>query len=529
MTQTLPPPSPPSAHPPELLCLPRWGTPRTLSRPTLGPKVAEAAKLLGFTLMPWQQYVVDVALELDPVTGLPVYREVGLTVSRQCGKTALVLSLMVHRALGFGLSRRQNIIYTAQTRNDAVKKIEDDHLPILEASKVKNLFRKRMKNGSEAILWKNRSKIGVTSSTEKAGHGETLDLGIIDEAFAHVDDRLEQAMKPAMLTRADAQLWWMSTAGKRTSTYLLGKVETGRALVAAGVTEGIAYFEWSADPAAAPDDPATWRSCMPALGYTITEAAVAADQKSMKPAEFRRACLNIADTESLPGWQAIAEQPWTAAADDTSTPADPVAFAVDVSPDQAWASIAVAGHRADGQRQQPCRLHAPTYTNGCTDCVSYRLRHVELVAHDRGTAWVVPWLVERVAKWRPCAIAVDAAGQAGTLIADMEQALAQAGLTVTIAKPTVREAAQAAGQFYNGICGAKVQDRTIRYRPHPALTSAVAGALKRPLGEAWAWARQGVSVDITPLVASSLALWGHATNVNKPVEGPQVLVGALAV
>ena len=39
----------------------------------------------------------------------------------------------------------------------------------------------------------------------------------------------------------------------------------------------------------------------------------------------------------------------------------------------------------------------------------------------------------------------------------------------------------------------------------PALDAAVAGAATQPLGDAWAWARKGLSTDITPLVAVSLA------------------------
>ena len=52
-----------------LHCLPRWGTPRRLERASLGPRVAEVAAKLGTPLMPWQQYVADVALEVDPKTG----------------------------------------------------------------------------------------------------------------------------------------------------------------------------------------------------------------------------------------------------------------------------------------------------------------------------------------------------------------------------------------------------------------------------------------------------------------------------
>jgi hypothetical protein len=53
-----------------------------------------------------------------------------------------------------------------------------------------------------------------------------------------------------------------------------------------------------------------------------------------------------------------------------------------------------------------------------------------------------------------------------------------------------------------------------RHVPRPALDAAVAGSAKRPLGDSWAWARRGISVDICPLVAASLARWGHATRAH---------------
>src|SRR5690606_39326101 len=79
--------SPRSAE--SLICPPRWATPRSPDRPTLGPRVAEVAAQLGTPLMPWQQYVVDVALELDPETGQLAYREVVLTVPRDRKSTRL--------------------------------------------------------------------------------------------------------------------------------------------------------------------------------------------------------------------------------------------------------------------------------------------------------------------------------------------------------------------------------------------------------------------------------------------------------
>jgi hypothetical protein len=54
------------------------------------------------------------------------------------------------------------------------------------------------------------------------------------------------------------------------------------------------------------------------------------------------------------------------------------------------------------------------------------------------------------------------------------------------------------------------------------LDAAIAGAAKRPLGDSWAWARRGLSVDISPLVAVSLARWGHATRAHLHNREPSI-------
>jgi hypothetical protein len=59
-----------------LTCSPRWATPRVPARRTLGGAATKIARELGQPLMPWQQQVFDVALELDERTGRLVYREV---------------------------------------------------------------------------------------------------------------------------------------------------------------------------------------------------------------------------------------------------------------------------------------------------------------------------------------------------------------------------------------------------------------------------------------------------------------------
>jgi len=432
--------------------------------------------------MPWQRHVADVALEVDPATGRLAYREVVLTVPRQSGKTTLILAAAVQRALGFG--GRQNIVYTAQTRLDARKKWEDEHLPVLKASSFESLFRARKTTGNEAFVWRNGSSHGLVSATKKSGHGPTLDLAFLDEAFAHEDDRLEQAFRPAMITRPEPQLWVVSTAGTLASTYLRGKVTAGRGRIEAGSATTSAYFEWSAPEDSDPLDRAVWWGCMPALGHTITEAAIQTELDAMLQEHgpdglrlFRRAYLNQWADEFAQQWLVVPKSAWSARAGAAGAPDSPVAFALAVAwPDAEFGSIAVVGRR-NGEML------------------------VQVVEHRPGTAWMVDRAVELQAAHQPCAFVIDPGGPAGRLIADLEAA------GVELVQPSSREVAQAAGQFYTGVMG---DEPFIRHYDQPELSGALAAVQKRPLGDAWTWARKGLA-DISPLEAVTLAAWGHAT------------------
>jgi hypothetical protein len=469
-------------------CPPRFTTSRSPERPTLGGRVGEIAAMLGTPLMPWQQHVADVALEVDPASGRLVYREVVLTVPRQSGKTTLMLAVMVHRALGFG--RRQRIIYTAQSRLKARQKWEDEHVVVLEASPLRSLFTVRRQIGQEAIRWRNGSLHGLEAPSDDAAHGDVLDLGAIDEAFAQEDGRVEQGMKPAMITRTSPQLWIFSTAGTHKSVYLREKVEAGRLAAEAGINSGVGYFEWSALADADPGDPATWYGCMPALGRTAREEAVRADFQSMKLSEFRRAYLNQWPDEAPDEWMVIGRDAWTALADPRSdvAPGAKVAFAADITPDRTAGSVAVAGRRADG------------------------LLHVQTAVDAKsGTSWMAPELIRLAGQYQPCAVVVDGAGEAGSLIAPLEAA------GVEVVKPTLREATQACGQFYEMV----TDSRALRHHDEPVLNAALAGARQRAISDAWLWARKGLSVDISPLVAVTLACWGLATRGHLDESPPE--------
>jgi phage terminase large subunit-like protein len=286
---------------------PRFATPATPGRANLAAGIAATARILGFELMPWQTMVNQVATETSD--GRPVYRQVVIEVPRQQGKSVNLLSLMVSTAL-----RRPGtqITYSAQTRLDAKHRLLDVWLPIIKRSKLRSLVTPRRGSGSEALLFANGSMIGLLSGTEVSGHGDSVALGVVDEAWSQTDDRIEQALRPAMMTRRDGQLWIVSTAGKESSSYFRGKVQDGRARAELGVTDTACYFGWSAADDADPAAESTWAACMPALAHTVDVATVRADFETMPLPEFRRAYLCQWPEVAKPGWALISEAQWDA-------------------------------------------------------------------------------------------------------------------------------------------------------------------------------------------------------------------------
>jgi hypothetical protein len=441
--------------------------------------------MLGKPFMPHQQYAADVLGEIIPETGRLAYSEGGVTIPRQEGKSTFIEAKATHRCSATGFyGGRQNVLYTAQTRQKARKKWEEGFLADLKASAA---FRGRvdpsLANGNEHIRFPDGSSFGIEAVTEKAGHGDVVDEAYIDEAFAHQDWRLEQAFRPAMITRVNKLLMWISTAGwLDASPYLEAKVEAGRRAVAEDRRSGLAYFEWSAPADADPGDEAVWWQCMPALGRTISIEAIRAEyQKALDEAklnEFRRAFLNQWVPKAAPDvWSVIPEAAWTALADPDSQPAGPLAFAVAVDGREGRrGSIGVAGRRADG------------------------LLHAELADYQPGTSWIVPRLAEMHRK-HGGTVVVDAAGYEGSLI----QPLEAAGVPVT--KPAARDVAAGFGQF----CDAVTDSKSLRHLGQAPLDAALAGAAVRDVGDAGrTWGRRAAAGDISPVVAVTLAVWAAA-------------------
>lgn len=451
--------------------------------------------------MPWQQYVADVALEVDD-DGRLVYDQVVLTVPRQSGKTTLLLPVLVHRSIadfpGGNLDvgpQKQTVAYTAQTRNDARKKWMKEFIPLLERSPFRHQFHKRLTNGSEGFDWANGSTFDLVATMEKSGHGDTLDLGLIDEAFAQIDARIEQAMEPATATRQCPQLWVVSTAGESPakSPYLWGKVEAGRELC--GEPEsGTAYFEWSVADDEDVDDLEVVAARHPAVGYTLTVDKLRRAREKYEAdanlAGYYRAYCNRWGSAALLREVKIPPEKWAQTIVSELVPVEPgnLALAFDITRDGKFASIAVGV----GDIRDP---------------------YVELIEHQQGAGWLPSRLVELVKKWRPYVVGCNGAGPAMAMVPSVLAAFREEGIELEIEQVQARDYKAACGGFYADIVEEAVdangvamgRSRLRRPAGQPALDAAAADATERPLGDAWAWDLRNATVPISPLVAVTVA------------------------
>ena len=466
----------------------------------MGWQVAEVAERLGKPLYPWQRHVVDVALELDE-DGRFVYDEIVLTVPRQAGKTTLVIALMVWRlTMAARMWGSQTVTFTAQTRQKARQKLERDIAKALREARGSfrecdmarhspqrpNEWKLSMNNGSEHIRFGVGNYLNIDAPTDQAGHGDTLDLGVIDEAWAQQDDAVEQAMEPAKQTRHCAQHIIISTAGDERSFFLWRKVLAGRAACKSGQHGSVAYFEWSLPDDADVTDESLWHEYHPNVSNpNVLRAMRAKLDKALRDQDdpeaglnaFRRGYCNQwpkkPDMGKAPASLPIELEVWDDCRDPRSQidPDQPVVFAASATKDRSWSSIVVAGYRTDG------------------------LIHVELVDRRRNVAWLDKVLPELVEDWGAAAVVVDRRNPAASEIAAVE-----AKLDTKVERTSLEEYAAACGGFVD-----KVHDRMIHHHGEPEFRSAVEALRKRKVGEVlWAWSRDGD--DITTIDAATLAV-----------------------
>lgn len=426
------------------------------------------AELLGWSLHPWQRHAGDVALEYDRATRTPSYRTVGVSVARQNGKTTLVCARIALQLIVPG----QTIAYTAQDRNMARFKW-DEHVRVLMATP----FRERVEhvarvNGSEALVMENGSRYVIVTPGENAARSMSLDLAVIDEAYAHRSMALVSALGPTMAARAHAQLWVLSNAGTFESVLWRHYTDTGRAQIENPLAS-LCWLEWSSDTDDVLDHRG-WADANPSLDLPggVQSAALSDAALTLDDDSFRREHLN--QWVDLAASVGIDAATWEACRDDSLVPSSAIVLALDATPERDRAALVAAGNIA-----------------GRTP--------LEVVDHAADVDRVVARTIE-IAQRHRAVVLVERGGPAASAIPTLESA----GLVVRAV--SVTDFVRACGDFHD----AAVHGR-LSHRGDYRLTDAVANATKRSVGDAWAWRRRG-GADISPLVAATLARWGIVTD-----------------
>jgi hypothetical protein len=446
----------------------------------------------GFGLQQWQEYVGENSL-LEKRPGKWASFENALIVPRQNGKTELAIWRMLAGALILG---ERLVVYTAhlaKTSEEVFRRTREkvDEVDWL-SHEVKHTWRA---NGREAIEFRSGARILFQTRTPSSGRGfAKADCVILDEAMYLPASMIASILY--ILGRADnPQLWYLGSSPDQVTQPDSIALAALRERGLKGDDESLAFFEWSIPgfttpqevPAEVLKDQANWAIANPALGYGLPHEQVANEYRSSQHLLrlFAIERGGIGDWPSTSEGEAVISlEQWQKLTDGSSKPVDPVVFAFDVSPDRGRAAISVAGKRSDG------------------------LSHVETVDWRDGTGWIVDRLVELAEKHRPAALVCDERSPAAALIPDLE------ARNLEIRVVNTSEHAKACGIFYD-----MAYQGRLRHLGTPELASALRGAAKRDLSDSWAWSRKNSQVDISPLVAATLALWGSTTAERPKVVG----------
>lgn len=474
--------------------VPREQFPRLRLRPHSRPQVstdgdlaAEVASQYGLTPDPWQKVLLNdwLAIAAD---GKWCASTDAVSVARQNGKNGACEVLELYALLaGYNILHTAHEVKTAKKHFDRMRHFfgesaNDPDAAYPELNKLVKSIRKT--NGQESILLKSGAELEVSARSDGAGRGFTADILVCDEA-QHMEDKELDALKPILSSgrQGNPKTLLMGTPPPPSAR---GEVfPRTRDRARSGEADRLGWAEYSPEDDADISDPDVWRRCNPALitGRLMWDQ-VMDEHDSMSEDGFARERLGRWD--SVISSRPISDELWSMAQDTDATPVAAIALAVDVAPDAASASIAMAGQTSDGRWV------------------------VQILDQRAGADWVPARLVDLLAKNPGLhrAVMLDVGTAAQVIVEDLIR------LKIKYTPFKVIEVGAAHQRFLDGL-----RDGSVVHVGQPQLTYAIGFARKRRMagGDMWAWNRKDNISDITPLVACTYALFGaQKQQVAKP-------------
>ena len=434
-----------------------------------GPEAVELAASAGLILDDWQCWVLEEALAETDDGGWAAF-EAAVIVPRQNGKGSILealelaalflfeMRLIVHSAHEFKTAREHFLRMQTLIRgsDELFEQVAYIHTGA----------------GAESIGLKSGARLNFVARSRGSGRGFTGDLIVMDEAMFLPQESIG-AMLPALSARPNPQVWYTGSAPHADSKVLHGLIRRAQ-----GDGGRLFLAEWGNDADVDPEDRDAWANANPGLNIRIPEEHVATEYEAMREMgdEFPRERLGVPSAEDS-GAGVFGAGKWQACLDPKST-VESFVVALAVSPGMQFSSFGVAGTRADG------------------------LAHVEMIDRAPGTGWVVGKAKEYAEKYGP--IALNPRSPAAGLINDLTDA------GVPLDELGDGEFAKACATLQQ-----KVEDGTVRHIGQPPLDAAVAGAAIKPAGDSWRWSQSASQVDISPLVAITIAV-GKTLDGAKP-------------
>ncbi len=426
-----------------------------------GREVTELAAAYGLRLDPWQADVLHVALG-EGADGRWAARDVGLVVPRQNGKGAVLEALILAALLLFD---EKLVLYSAHEFKTAqemflrVKALFESSPELM--ARVKQIHNA---HGAEGIELKSGHRLRFVARTKGSGRGFTPQRIILDEAL-NLSPRSVSALSFSISAQDNPQVWFVSSHPERTSEgeFLRGLMRRGRV-----GDSTLAYVDFCAPDDCDPHDEGSWRAANPGFPHRIGRETIRAELNRVDMADFLRERLGVVDLTEQVADRIVPQDLWASGGDVDRVPEGPVCWAIDASPDLKSAAICVS----DG-------------TAG------------RVVEHHPGVGWL-PDVLAGLLSERPGPVRLDPKGPISALLVDLDER------EIEWDKVSPQEHSQACG----GLLAAVLSGAGALHGDQPVLNAAVDGATRRPYGDAWAWNRRTSSVDISPLVAFTLARWG---------------------
>lgn len=482
---------------------------------TLWFDVEERCKEFGDEFDAWQDGLGQVTLGLraDGMFAATV-GGVAYSIPRQVAKTFLVMRMVVALCTlypGLTVLWTAHRLRTATMTFDKMKAFvtRPQVKPHLELGR--NLGTAiRDANGEQEVPFANGSRILFGAREQGFGRGfDEVDVEVFDEAQILTLRALEDMVAATNQSRFPhgALLFYMGTPPRPGDSGEMFAARRDKALKVKAAAEAsdfgepaavgdALYIECSADAdvghegGPSLDDLAQVATANPSYPHRTPPVSVARLRENLPDEDaWRREGLGVWDANTSGG--VIPAAAWREAADDTSMPIDRLALGVEVAPDLEWASVALAGQRADGSW------------------------HVALEAgresHGWGVAWLVPYVSALIAA-NPSirSVVVDATGPVKALLTQRD---ARSSWLFTGTKVRAKPIKSAdLGATCSSLLSGLVTHE-VRHIDQPQMSTAALSATKRSLADTgmWVWHRKSAKSDITPIQAATLALHGAQT------------------